>query len=142
MASVATIDIVREVRHRLAGSALTARQAKLYSQRLRLDMGQEGLESFAPGDASSYVDEALLLLQCGLLERDVDPTSRWRDSVKRAAELLEWLSQPTLKPADTPLHLLAAAAYQLAEYPAMALGHLRRVPDNMNRTGIAGGSNT
>jgi len=35
-----------------------------------------------------------------------------------------------LKPSGAPLHLLAAAAYQLADYPAMALGHLRRVPDD------------
>ena len=51
-------------------------------------------------------------------------------SVKRAAEILEWLSQSSLKPVGAPLHLLAAAAYQLADYPAMALGHLRRVPDD------------
>jgi superfamily II DNA/RNA helicase len=30
---------------------------------------------------------------------------------------------------DVPLHLLAAAAYQVAGYPAMALGHLQRMPD-------------
>ncbi len=130
MANAATIDIAREVRHRLAGSALTERQAKLYSQRLRRDMGQEGLASFAPGDIDFYLDEALLLLQCGLFERGADSTSAWRDSVKRAAEILEWLSQSGLKPHGAPLHLLSAASYQLADYPAMALGHLRRVPDD------------
>ena len=44
MANAATLDIAREVRHRLAGSALTEGQAKLYSQRLRRDMGREGLQ--------------------------------------------------------------------------------------------------
>jgi superfamily II DNA/RNA helicase len=130
MANVATLDIAREVRYRLAGSALTERQAKLYSQRLRRDMGREGLASFVPGDIDAYLDEAMLLLQCALLERGADPTSAWRDGIKRAAEILEWLSQPNLKPPDAPLHLLAAAAYQLADYPAMALGHLRRVPND------------
>lgn len=130
MANAATIEIAREVRQRLAGSALTERQAKLYSQRLRRDMGREGLASFAPADVDLYLDEAILLLQCGLLERDADPTSKWRDAVKRAAEILEWLSQSSLKPPGAPLHLLAAAAYQLADYPAMALGHLRHVPDD------------
>lgn len=129
MADAATVDIAREVRDHLAGSALTERQAKLYSQRLRLDMGQDGLASFAPGDVDSYLDEAMLLLQCGLLERNASPRSAWRLSVKRAAEIMEWLSQSRLKPSGIPLHLLAAAAYQLADYPAMALGHLRRVPD-------------
>lgn len=130
MANAATIEIAREVRHTLAGSALTERQAKLYSQRLRRDMGRDGLASFAPGDVDIYLDEAMLLLRCGLLERGADLTSGWRDGVKRAAEILEWLSQSNLKPADAPLHLVAAAAYQLADYPAMALGHLRRVPDD------------
>lgn len=129
MANAVTLEIAGEVRRNLAGQALTARQAKLYSQRLRRDMGQAGLASFAPGDVDTYVDEAILLLQCGLLERKADPGSGWRQGVKRAAEILEWLSQSSLKPPDAPLHLLAAAAYQLADYPAMALGHLRRVPD-------------
>lgn len=130
MANAATIEIAREVRQNLAGQALTARQAKLYSQRLRRDMGREGLASFAPGDVGTYIDEAMLLLQCGLLERGADPASGWREGIKRAAEILEWLSQSSLKPPGAPLHLLAAAAYQLADYPAMALGHLRRVPDD------------
>jgi hypothetical protein len=109
MANAATIDIAREVRDHLAGSALTERQAKLYSQRLRLDMGQDGLASFAPGDVDSYLEEAMLLIQCGLLERNANPESAWRLSIKRAEEIMEWLSQSRLKPSDVPLHLLAAA---------------------------------
>jgi hypothetical protein len=130
MPNAATILIARDVREALAGRALTERQAKLYSQRLRRDMGQEGLATFAPGDVANYLNDAMLLLECGLLERDADSRSHWRDSVKRAAEILEWLSQSSLKPVGAPLHLLAAAAYQLADYPAMTLGHLRRVPDD------------
>src|SRR6266540_498422 len=130
MANAAAINIAREIRHNLAGSALTERQAKLYSQRLRYDMGREGLASFVPSDVDLYLDEALQLLQCGLLERGADPASGWHNGIKRAAEILEWLSQSRLKPPGAPLHLLAAAAYQLAGYPAMALGHLRRVPDD------------
>lgn len=130
MANAATIEVAREVRRRLAGSALTERQAKLYSQRLRRDMGREGLASFSPGDVDAYLDEALLLLHCGLVERRSDRASGWRDAIKRAAEILEWLSQSSLKPPGAPLHLLAGAAYQLADYPAMALGHLRYVPND------------
>ncbi|MGO9237903.1 MAG: DEAD/DEAH box helicase [Methylocella sp.] len=130
MPNAATILIARDVREALAGRALTERQAKLYSQRLRRDMGQEGLATFAPGDVANYLNDAMLLLEYGLLERDADSRSQWRDSVKRAAEILEWLSQSSLKPVGVPLHLLAAAAYQLADYPAMTLGHLRRVPDD------------
>lgn len=130
MASEATIAIARDIRRSLAGTALTERQAKLYSQRLRRDMGRDGLAGFGDNDVFSYLDEAILLLECAFLERKADPGSAWRDGVMRAAEILEWLSQPSLKPQGTPLHLLAAAAYQVAGYPAMALGHLRRTPEN------------
>ena len=129
MANAATIAIAREIRESLAGQALTARQAKLYSQRLRRDMGRDGLASFGPGDVAGYLDEAMLLLESGWLERSADIASPWRTSIKRAAEIIEWLSQSQLKPPGAPLHLLAAAAYQLADYPAMALGHLRRLPE-------------
>lgn len=129
MANVATIAIAREIRENLAGQALTARQAKLYSQRLRRDMGRDGLASFGPGDVAGYLEEAMLLLESGWLERSADITSPWRTAIKRAAEIMEWLSQSQLKPPGAPLHLLAAAAYQLADYPAMALGHLRRLPE-------------
>lgn len=129
MANAATIAIAREIRENLAGQALTARQAKLYSQRLRRDMGRDGLASFGPGDVAGYLDEAMLLLESGWLERSADISSPWRTAIKRAAEIIEWLSQSQLKPPGAPLHLLAAAAYQLADYPAMALGHLRRLPE-------------
>lgn len=129
MANAATIAIAREIRESLAGQALTARQAKLYSQRLRRDMGRDGLASFGSGDVAGYLDEAMLLLESGWLERSADIASPWRTSIKRAAEIIEWLSQSQLKPPGAPLHLLAAAAYQLADYPAMALGHLRRLPE-------------
>ncbi|HEY9579569.1 MAG TPA: DEAD/DEAH box helicase [Rhizorhapis sp.] len=129
MTSAATIAIAREIRENLAGQALTARQAKLYSQRLRRDMGREGLASFGSGDIAGYLEEAMLLLESGWLERSADITSPWRTSIKRAAEIIEWLSQSQLKPPGAPLHLLAAAAFQLADYPAMALGHLRRLPE-------------
>lgn len=122
--------MAQDLRRAWAGGALTASQAKLYSQRLRRDMGGEGLPSFVPGDVDVYLDDAMLLLQCGLLERRAHPEGKWRVSIKRAAEILEWLSQSSLKPSGAPLHLLAAAAYQLADYPAMAIGHLRSVPNN------------
>ncbi len=130
MADEATLAIAADIRVAHAGQALTARQAKLYSQRLRRDTGQDGLATFVPTDISVALDEAMLLLECGLMERQADPQSRWKSSVKRGAEILEWLSQESLRPADAPLHLLAAAAYQVADYPAMALGHLRKVPDD------------
>jgi hypothetical protein len=75
MANAATIAIAREIRESLAGQALTARQAKLYSQRLRRDMGRDGLASFGAGDIAGYFEEAMLLLESGWLERNADITS-------------------------------------------------------------------
>ncbi|MBN2575241.1 MAG: DEAD/DEAH box helicase [Deltaproteobacteria bacterium] len=124
----ATIAIAREARHSFARGPLTERQAKLYSQRLRLEMGREGLAAFTPADAAADLDQAVFLLRCALLERRADPTGGWREGVKRAAEVLEWLSPSSLRPAGAPIHLLCAAAYQVADYPAMALGHLRHIP--------------
>src|SRR3546814_19338881 len=92
-------------------------------------MGREGLASFGSGDIAGYLEEAMLLLESGWLERSADITSPWRTSIKRAAEIIEWLSQSPLKPPGAPLHSLAAAAFQLADYPAMAMGHLRRLPE-------------
>lgn len=127
MASEATIEIAKEIREDLASEALTEFQAKLYSQRLRREMGREGLASFSTNDVANHLDHALLLLTSALLERDTAPDGPWRQGVKRAAEILEWLSQPTLRPSGVPIELLAAAAFQLADYPAMALGVLKRV---------------
>ena len=136
MANAATIEIARTVRQTFAAPSLTEQQAKLYSQRLRLNLGRQGLVSFSPNDVYQYLDEAALLIQCGLLERGANPNGSWRHGIKRAAEILEWLSQPGLGPEGAPLHLLAAAAYQMANFPAMALGHLRQVPDNENASQI------
>ena len=130
MASEATTAIAKDLRQALAGGALTALQAKLYSQRLRRDMGSQGLAGFGVSDIHRNLDEAMMLLECALLERHGAPDGAWRDGVKLAGEILEWLSQPSLRPAGAPLHLLAAAAYQLADFPAMALGVLRRIPDH------------
>src|SRR3546814_19752261 len=99
-----TIDIAREIRENRAGQALTARQAKRYSQRLRRDMGREGLASFGSGDIAGYLEEAMLLLESGWLERSADITSPWRTSIKRAAEIIEWLSQSQLDRKSTRLN--------------------------------------
>jgi superfamily II DNA/RNA helicase len=123
-----TIQLVRQIRVENAGAALTPAQAKLYSQRARRAMGQEGLASFTASDVRSHLDEAILLIQSGLIERQADPEGRWRDAVKRGAEILEWLSEQDLRPSGVPVYLLAASAFQVARLPAMAQGHLRRTP--------------
>lgn len=128
MPSDAVLNIAVQIRADLASSALSPLQAKLYSQRVRRDMGADGLPSFSPAELAARLDEACLLLDAAWLERSVGDGRAWTSAVKRAAEVLEWVSQSSLKPADAPIHLLSAAAYQVAGYPAMALGHLRMMP--------------
>lgn len=128
MPSEAVLTIASTIRASLAGSALSPLQAKLYSQRVRRDMGADGLTSFSPSELTARLDEACLLLEAGWLERSSSDGHTWTQAVKRAAEVLEWISHSALKPTQAPIHLLSAAAYQVAGYPAMALGHLRTMP--------------
>ena len=71
------IRIAGNVREALAGDALTGRQAKLYSQRVRREMGQPGLATFSPADVEGYVEEAMWLIECALIERSGEPNGRW-----------------------------------------------------------------
>jgi hypothetical protein len=128
MVDARTIRIAQDIREELAQDRLTPSQAKLYSQRIRRDMGREGLTSFSAAEGRARLDDALLLVEAAWLESTGDSNVLWRQSLKRAGEILEWLSQPSLRPADVPVQLLSAAAYQLAGYPALALGQLRRTP--------------
>ena len=48
--------------------------------------------------------------------------------MRRAGEILEWLNHPQFELRGVPTRLLAAAAYQLAGYPAMASSLLERTP--------------
>lgn len=128
MPSDAVLHICGRIRADLASSVLSPLQAKLYSQRVRRDMGAEGLLSFSQAELAARLDEACLLLEAAWLERSADDSRAWTTAVKRAAEVLEWVSHASLRPAEAPIHLLSAAAYQVAGYPAMALGHLRTMP--------------
>lgn len=128
MPSESVLSVVRRIREDFAGSALSPLQAKLYSQRVRRDMGADGLSSFSKVELEARLDEACLLLDAAWLERSAEDSRAWTTAVKRAAEILEWVSHAALKPAGVPIHLLSAAAYQVAGYPAMALGHLRIMP--------------
>ena len=68
------------------------------------------------------------LIECALIEHSAEPHGRWRQGIRRAADIFEFLSQRDLRPAGSPLHLLAAAAYQASGFPAMAHAHLERLP--------------
>jgi hypothetical protein len=131
-----TLRLIAEWRQQTAGEALTPRQAMLYSQRLRREMGQPGLFAFEDGGVGAYLEEALWLVQCALIERAAEPAGQWRLGIKRAGDILEFLSQGELRPAAAPIHLLAAGAYQVAGFPAMALAQLARRPADVNSSAL------
>lgn len=136
MPSEAVLEIARAIRTAFASDALSPLQAKLYSQRVRRDMGADGLASFNSSELAARLDEAMLLLETAWIEKSAGADDAWRQTIKRAAELLEWTSQPSLKPAFAPIHFLSAAAYQAAGYPAMALSHLQRMPESEPFSGM------
>lgn len=129
MANAKIIRIAADTRNKLAQLRLTPFQAKLYSQNLLKSTGQNGLVTFDEDNIEEQVHNALLLIHLSLIERQTAPEGEWRDGIKRAGEILEWLSQKDLLPAGAPFHLLSAAAYQVAGYPALALGHLQNVSE-------------
>lgn len=107
----------------LAGSSLPPSFAKLYSQHTRLRTGQPGLTGWREDEASSRLSDATRLLGAAISARKAGDKN-WTDGMRRAGELLEWLSHPQLNPDGLPIRLLAAAAYQLAGYPARSTGLL------------------
>ncbi|KAF0247023.1 MAG: DEAD/DEAH box [Planctomycetota bacterium] len=123
------LDLVTETRQRLAGSRLTTAQAKLYSQHTRLGLGRPGLAGFKATEADDRLEEVWLLLDAAFAERESAHFGNWRKGVRRAAELLEWLSDRGFRLGEVPTAVLSAAAYQVAAYPAMASGLLASLPE-------------
>ena len=123
-----TILLCQSIRKDLAREELTREQARLYSQHIQLEMGQEGLQSFSDAEAHARLEEAILLVNAGWLEQADGADGKWKQAFKRAGEILEWLSQPSLRLDCDSVHLLSAAAFQVAGYPALALGQLNRAP--------------
>lgn len=121
--STETLSLAALLRENLAGSNLPPQIAKLYSQYTKLREGQKGLTRWGQEETTDRLTDAVRLLEAAFIERE-SGGSEWTNSVRRAGELLEWLSHPQLSPQGLPTRLLAAAAYQLAGYPARSTGLL------------------
>lgn len=109
----------RRNRASLAGAKLTPATAKLYSQHFRLAAGGAPLATFSEGEFVRRLTDAVVLVD-GSLQGRVAGDDDWRDGLRRAAEILEWLAHPDLDKGGIPLSLLSAAAYHLAGFPARA----------------------
>lgn len=120
---ITSLALARELHAILAGSNLLPEFARLYSQYTRLRADQPGLSIWQDTEFYSRLDEAIRLIDAALTERAAQEGD-WSAAMRRAAELLEWLSHPKINTAQLPIRLLAAVTYQIAGYPARALGLL------------------
>jgi hypothetical protein len=118
-----TLNLARVLISSQAGGDLPPNFARLYSQHTRLRERQRGLSSWHGGESQERLNDAVRLIEASFIEREGE-VEEWRNGLRRAAELLEWLSHPEFKLDGLPTRLLAAAAYQLAGYPARSSGLL------------------
>ena len=118
-----TLNLARRLTSSLAGRDLPPQFARLYSQHTRLRERQPGLPSWKNEESYERLDDAVRLIEASFIEREAGRTE-WRNGLRRAGELLEWLSHPELTFNELPTRLLSAAAYQLAGYPARSSGLL------------------
>lgn len=130
-----TLNLAGKLREDLAGTTIPKTLAKLYSQHTRLASGERGLANWTTAETTECLEDALRLLEAAFAEREGGNDS-WRESVRRAGEILEWLSHPQLNVDGLPTRFPAAAAYQLAGYPARSSGLLNAAPGEENESNI------
>ncbi len=97
--------------------------AILYSQQSRLTAGQKGLSYWKEGDEKEYLEIAIKLIESSLQIWE-DDQLRAKEGLRRAGELLEWVSKPESFEKPFSVELFSAACYQLAGFPARAMGLL------------------
>ena len=121
------IDLIQAYRQQMTGE-ISRSLAQLYSAHIRLAWESRSLPTTLEQDRERLSD-AVKLIDTAFFEKEhgIDP-KLWQASLRRAAEILEWLSHPQMKLSTIPTQLLAAAAYQLAGYPARASGLLQQSP--------------
>ena len=119
------LEISNKIIEEYAGESFPSDFAKLYAHHSRLQAKKEGLKSWNDQMFESQLNKALLLIEYAEIQREGD-NNKFKNALKRAGEVLEWLAHPEINKNDLPLYLLSAACYQLAEYPARGLGVLNK----------------
>ena len=119
------LELVQDYRRQMA-DGITRPVARLYSHYARLGQEREGLRSWTDGDAEKLLNNAVELVEAAFIEQEQSDraSESWQSSMRRAGEILEWLSHPGIGLSYIPTQLLASAAYQLAGYPARSAGLL------------------
>ena len=119
------LELVQEYRKQVA-DGITRPVARLYSHYARLRQEQDGLRSWTDDEAEKRLNDAVELVEAAFIEQEQSDgvDEGWQSSMRRAGEILEWLSHPKIELSHIPTQLLASAAYQLAGYPARSAGLL------------------
>lgn len=129
--------LAHDLTERMAGANLTRSIARLYSQHTLLKSGNAGLRKWESAEAEERLNDAVRLIQAGLIEKE-EGTAGWERAFRRAAEIFEWLSHPDMVDIDVPTRLLSAACYQLAGYPARAAGIINESADDEDSDSVIG----
>lgn len=108
-----------------APDSLSYTQAVLYSHYSKLRWVDRGLARWTEADSERMYQEVIRLIDASRVLSRLGEIS-WKKVLKRAAEILEWLSHHRINTSTRPLCLLAAGAYQLAGYPAMAASVIKQ----------------
>lgn len=119
-----TVTLASQLAESLVGGGLPPALARLYSHYTRLRENQPGLPTWSQAEANSLLEDVMRLLDAASIQRQAED-NLWQKTVLRAGEILEWLPRTDANSEEIPTLLLAAACYQLAGYPARALGLLR-----------------
>lgn len=135
--NVETNLLISQLVETLVQNGLPPTLARLYSHHTRLRENQRGL-SWSQTESNNRLDDVMRLLEAGFIQRQAGD-NQWQKTVLRAGEILEWLPSAFFDGEEVSTRLLAAASYQLAGYPARALGLLRdgNSQDNESRILIA-----
>ncbi len=135
--SIETQQLAIQLTEDLASASLPPIFAKLYSQHTRLRESQPGLNLWGDQEAIDRLNDALRILEAAFVEREAE-SEVWRNSMRRVGEILEWLSHSEMNLGYLPSRFLAAAAYQLAGYPARAAGLLNDDDTSAGESDIVG----
>lgn len=130
-----TIALASQLAESLAGSGLPRTLARLYSHHTRLRENQPGLTSWSQAEANSRLEDVMKLIEAASIQRQAED-NQWQKTVLRAGEILEWLPISDIDSDEISTRLLSAACYQLAGYPARALGLLREERSLNKESGI------
>lgn len=129
------LEISNKIIEDYAGEVFPTDFAKLYAHHSRLQAKKDGLKSWNDKMFESQLNRTLLLIEYADVQRNVD-NNKFKNALKRAGELLEWLAHPEINKNYLPLYSLSAACYQLAEYPARGLGVLNKYDIDNNQSKI------